>query len=493
MLLTDLPIAGRRGGHARRQARPADRRPRRDARRLLHDARRSPADHAADYRQRHPIAIKEGERSLEVLRRQRPRRPDADAARRGPRLRADLEARGDRRHHHRSAGRQARTSAPRSIRCRQVLSILVAAGIPEPRHRHQAVSRRRPSAGDAADQLSADGRGSRAMRAVAGRPRSDLRSQALREPAVLQSRLRHAAQPRRHGRQSGRSGAAARRNARPTPPSAPSARQIAQGREPGDDLSRHQQGQDQRSRQMIRNALQTVEPEARRPNRPRATSTSRRRRASRSRRSARRSKPPPRSRPPARTAGWARRISRSRWAASPRRSKPIAASPTPNVIMLESEGRGDGILDGLDALAEFCDAGTRVIVIGRHNDVMLYRELMRRGVSDYLIAPVGTLDVVRSICGLFSAPDAKPVGRIIAVVGAKGGVGASTIAHNIAWAIGARPVARFRGHRPRSRLRHRRPRLQPGSAAGHRRRGVLARPHRHRLRRPPAVESAPTI
>ncbi len=43
--------------------------------------------------------------------------------------------------------------------------------------------------------------------------------------------------------------------------------------------------------------------------------------------------------------------------------------------------------------------------------------------------------MVRAICGLFSAPDAKPVGRVIAVVGAKGGVGASTVAHNVAWAI----------------------------------------------------------
>ena len=110
-------------------------------------------------------------------------------------------------------------------------------------------------------------------------------------------------------------------------------------------------------------------------------------------------------------------------------------SPTPNVIMLETEGRGDSILTGLDSLAEFCDAGTRVIVIGRTNDVVLYRELVRRGVSDYMISPVVTLDVVRSICGLFSAPDAKPVGRIIAVVGAKGGVGASTVAHNVAWAV----------------------------------------------------------
>jgi pilus assembly protein CpaE len=115
-------------------------------------------------------------------------------------------------------------------------------------------------------------------------------------------------------------------------------------------------------------------------------------------------------------------------------------SPTPNVIMLESDGRGDGILTGLDALAEFCDAGTRVMVIGRTNDVTLYRELVRRGVSDYMLSPVGTIDVVRSICGLFSAPDAKPVGRILAVVGAKGGVGASTVAHNIAWSV-ARDLA----------------------------------------------------
>jgi pilus assembly protein CpaE len=112
------------------------------------------------------------------------------------------------------------------------------------------------------------------------------------------------------------------------------------------------------------------------------------------------------------------------------------SSATPNVIILESVDRGEDIVAGLDSLAEVCDAGSRVIVIGRINDVTLYRELTKRGVSDYMIAPVGTLDVVRSICGLYTAEDAKPVGRVIAVVGAKGGVGASSVAHNIAWAIG---------------------------------------------------------
>jgi pilus assembly protein CpaE len=111
------------------------------------------------------------------------------------------------------------------------------------------------------------------------------------------------------------------------------------------------------------------------------------------------------------------------------------SSPTPNVIVLETDGSGEGILAGLDSLAEVCDAGSRVIVIGHVNDVMLYRGLMRRGVSEYLVGPVGAIDIVRAICGLYSSPEAKPVGRIIAVTGAKGGVGASTVAHNIGWAI----------------------------------------------------------
>ena len=114
-------------------------------------------------------------------------------------------------------------------------------------------------------------------------------------------------------------------------------------------------------------------------------------------------------------------------------------APTPNVILLETDGRSD-VLAGLDQLATVCDSGTRVVVIGRINDVTLYRELVRRGISDYVIAPVTAIDMVRSICNLFAAPEAKAVGRIIAVVGAKGGVGASTIAHNIAWAI-ARDLA----------------------------------------------------
>ncbi len=110
-------------------------------------------------------------------------------------------------------------------------------------------------------------------------------------------------------------------------------------------------------------------------------------------------------------------------------------NPTPNALILENTGDGASLIEYLDKLAEVCDAGTRVIVVGHLNDVSLYRELTRKGVSDYLIAPISVIDVVRSVSQLFASPGSATLGRTISVVGSKGGVGASTVAHNVAWAI----------------------------------------------------------
>jgi len=107
---------------------------------------------------------------------------------------------------------------------------------------------------------------------------------------------------------------------------------------------------------------------------------------------------------------------------------------TPNVILIEHVGNGIDLLSGLDRLAQVCDGGTKLVVVGRLNDIVLYRELVRRGVSDYVVYPVSPLDLVRTFSQLFSKPDAEPVGRVLAVIGAKGGVGASTVAHNVAFA-----------------------------------------------------------
>jgi len=110
-------------------------------------------------------------------------------------------------------------------------------------------------------------------------------------------------------------------------------------------------------------------------------------------------------------------------------------APTPNVIVLETVSDPSVLVGHLETLSESCDSGTKVVVIGHVNDVQLYRDLIRRGVSEYLIAPLGTLDVLRTLSELYSAPGAGNLGRVIAVMGAKGGVGASTVSHNVAWAI----------------------------------------------------------
>jgi pilus assembly protein CpaE len=111
------------------------------------------------------------------------------------------------------------------------------------------------------------------------------------------------------------------------------------------------------------------------------------------------------------------------------------SAPTPNLIVLEATHDRDALVGLLDELSQFCDAGTKVIICGRVNDIVLYRQLMLRGVSEYLVAPFGAMEFVQAVSNLYTAPGANPVGRVVAVVGAKGGVGSSTIAHNIAWSI----------------------------------------------------------
>lgn len=110
-------------------------------------------------------------------------------------------------------------------------------------------------------------------------------------------------------------------------------------------------------------------------------------------------------------------------------------SPTPNLIIIESSLPTRDLLGQLDRLAECCDAGTKVLVIGRANDVLLYRELLKRGVAEYLIAPVSPMQMMESISNLYNDPNSDPVGHIFAFIGAKGGIGSSTVCHNASWCI----------------------------------------------------------
>jgi len=111
------------------------------------------------------------------------------------------------------------------------------------------------------------------------------------------------------------------------------------------------------------------------------------------------------------------------------------SNPTPNLIIVETSAGGADIMSALARLAEVCDASTRLIVLGHVNDVVLYRELVRAGVSEYLVLPASAQSIVTAISDIFVAEGAAPIGRTIAFVAAKGGAGASTVAHNVAWAV----------------------------------------------------------
>jgi len=103
--------------------------------------------------------------------------------------------------------------------------------------------------------------------------------------------------------------------------------------------------------------------------------------------------------------------------------------------VVETKLHGEEALLELDRLAEVCDPATKVVVVGRSNDVELYRELMRRGASEYLVAPLSPLQLIEVVSGLYLDPGSAPIGRVVAVVGARGGAGSSTLSHNIGWCI----------------------------------------------------------
>ncbi|MEP4053144.1 MAG: pilus assembly protein CpaE [Litorimonas sp.] len=108
---------------------------------------------------------------------------------------------------------------------------------------------------------------------------------------------------------------------------------------------------------------------------------------------------------------------------------------TPSLIIIESGMRGEELFSQLEQLASVCDAGTKVVMIGAANDIRLYRQLMDKGLSDYLVPPLHPLHVIRSLGELYSDPEQPFIGRVAAFFGAKGGVGSSAIAHNTAWVL----------------------------------------------------------
>lgn len=115
----------------------------------------------------------------------------------------------------------------------------------------------------------------------------------------------------------------------------------------------------------------------------------------------------------------------------------LAVNPTPGILVVESSAESEALLRGIEALSEVCDAhsNVKVIVVGARNDVALYRALIRRGVSEYLTPPLTAASLREALIEACAADGGASFGRVIAFFGAKGGVGSSTLACNLAWCL----------------------------------------------------------
>jgi pilus assembly protein CpaE len=105
-----------------------------------------------------------------------------------------------------------------------------------------------------------------------------------------------------------------------------------------------------------------------------------------------------------------------------------------DLYLLDTDLDGAQMLGALDRLRAAAPKAT-IVMLGAVNDIGLLRELAARGVSDYIVPPAIADEVARSLCALFA--DVTPA-RVIAVIGARGGIGSSTVARNVAWSIAER-------------------------------------------------------
>lgn len=108
---------------------------------------------------------------------------------------------------------------------------------------------------------------------------------------------------------------------------------------------------------------------------------------------------------------------------------------SPDLVIVETKDISDAFVAQLDQLAGNCSAGTEAIVIGPMNDVHVYRKLVGMGVRDYIVTPISKEDIVSVIAKAVTAKRGLSESRLVAVIGSKGGVGATTVAQMLAWDI----------------------------------------------------------
>jgi pilus assembly protein CpaE len=111
--------------------------------------------------------------------------------------------------------------------------------------------------------------------------------------------------------------------------------------------------------------------------------------------------------------------------------------PAPTLMLVDVTEAGDPVNE-LAQLAESIGPDTTILAIGAVNDVSLYRQLTAFGVADYLVKPVSSEVLTQALTAslrVYSAPGTARTTQLFAFIGARGGVGTTTLAISTAWLL----------------------------------------------------------
>jgi pilus assembly protein CpaE len=124
----------------------------------------------------------------------------------------------------------------------------------------------------------------------------------------------------------------------------------------------------------------------------------------------------------------------------------LSEQRSPHLLLVDISGV-DLALTKVQMLADVCEPGTTVIAIGDNNDVALYRDLQEPGVSNYIVKPLTRELLTKALAprpnsGEMGRAAALKLGKMVSFVGARGGVGTTTLAANLAWHLANRQSRR---------------------------------------------------
>ena len=125
----------------------------------------------------------------------------------------------------------------------------------------------------------------------------------------------------------------------------------------------------------------------------------------------------------------------------------LSEQRSPHLLLVDISGV-ELPLSKVQMLADVCEPGTNVVAIGDHNDVALYRDLQDAGVSNYLVKPLTRDLLARALVPKSNGSGGEmgratlKLGKMVSFIGARGGVGATTMAANLAWHLANRQSRR---------------------------------------------------